>query len=209
MRHDFLVAVIVGVPGVGKSTVVSLSTKKLRDQGFNILVLNYGDFILEELRERGLVLSRDDLRKLPLRTQLMYQADAAKRIIEYAKKNFSDTKNARNILFVDTHLWIRTKAGYWPGLPINVAQILMPDIIIVIEADPKEIMMRQSRDSTRYRGDYSDPVLIEELQELNRREVLVVATLTGAVIKFIKNREGEADKASEELVNAVINLLPS
>ncbi|MGC9009929.1 MAG: adenylate kinase [Sulfolobales archaeon] len=209
MRHDFLVSVVVGVPGVGKSTVVSEALKILSSANYNVLVLNYGDFILQELRERGLVSSRDDLRRLPLRIQLMHQANAAKRIIDYAKSSFSLRSGERNVLIVDTHLWIKTRAGYWPGLPHHVAQVLMPDLIAIIEADPMEIISRQSRDPTRYRGDYADPKLIEELQELNRREALVVATLTGAAIKIIRNREGEADKAARELVDAIISLMPS
>ncbi|MGC9148539.1 MAG: adenylate kinase [Sulfolobales archaeon] len=208
MRHDFLVTVVVGVPGVGKSTVVSEALKILSSSNYNVLILNYGDFIFQELRESGLISSRDDLRRLPLRIQLMHQTSAAKRIIEYAKNYFSLKDIERSVLIVDTHLWIKTRAGYWPGLPHHVSQVLMPDLIAIIEADPEEIILRQSRDPTRYRGDYADPKLIEELQELNRREALVVATLTGAAIKIIKNREGEADKAAKELVDAIISLMP-
>lgn len=207
LRHDFPVVVIVGVPGVGKSTIISLAIKLLNEKGFNAIALNYGDFILEELKSLSLVSSRDDLRKLPLRIQLQHQSSAAARMINYAKKLFENKIPERSVLIVDTHLWIKTRAGLWPGLPHHVLQVLLPDLIVLVEAEPSEILARQLRDPSRYRRDYADAKLIEELQELNRREALIVATLTGAAIKIIVNREGLAEEAAKELVESIANLL--
>lgn len=203
-RNPFATVVVVGVPGVGKSTVLSIASRVLGERGVRVLVVNYGDFMFEELRERGLVSSRDELRRLPLRTQYEHQAAVAKRILRYAEERLGGAGAA--VLFIDTHLWIRTRAGYWPGLPLHVVQELRPDLIVLIEADPREILARQARDATRYRQDYADPRVLEELQELNRREALVVATLSGAAVRTVVNREGEAEKAARELVEAVTAL---
>ncbi|MEM1634075.1 MAG: adenylate kinase [Sulfolobales archaeon] len=205
LRHSFLVVVVVGIPGVGKSTVVNLARNFLEEKGFKSLVLNYGDFMLEELSDKGIVKSRDELRRLPLRIQLIHQANAARRMIRFAERELENL-GTRGVLFIDTHLLIRTSSGFWPGLPLHVASEFMPDLIALIEAEPYEIIERQKRDTSRYRGDYSDPRLIEELLELNRREALVVATLTGSSIKIIRNNEGRAEEAARELVESIISL---
>ncbi|MEZ0289864.1 MAG: adenylate kinase, partial [Sulfolobales archaeon] len=177
----------------------------LEERGYRVLVLNYGDFIYQELSERGLVKSRDELRKLSIRTQLHHQANAAKRMIEYAKTVFRECVG-REVLLIDTHLFIKTPAGLWPGLPYHVLTELMPDMIVLVEADPSEIIERQRRDKTRYREDYADPRFVEELLELNRREALVVATLTGSVVRVIRNEEGRAEEAARDLVESILAL---
>lgn len=161
--------------------------------------------MLEELSDKGIVKSRDELRRLPLRIQLIHQANAARRMIRFAERELENL-GTRGVLFIDTHLLIRTSSGFWPGLPLHVASEFMPDLIALIEAEPYEIIERQKRDTSRYRGDYSDPRLIEELLELNRREALVVATLTGSSIKIIRNNEGRAEEAARELAESIISL---
>jgi len=49
LRHPFPVAIVVGIPGVGKTTLIDLSTKMLREKGYRALVLNYGDYMLKRL----------------------------------------------------------------------------------------------------------------------------------------------------------------
>ena len=63
---------------------------------------------------------------------------------------------------------------------------------------------RQEKDQRRRRKDYSDPRIV---QEMNRVEALVVATLTGATVSIIQNREGEAEKAAEELAKTLQSLI--
>jgi adenylate kinase len=204
LRHRFPVAIIVGVPGVGKSTLIDLSRRRLSEAGYRVVVLNYGDYMLKRLSSLGLVRDRDDIRRLPIRIQVENQAEAARMMIEDAGKELSDSKG---VLIIDTHLLIRTTTGYWPGLPLHVAQELKPDTIILIEARPEEIIARQEKDQRRRRKDYSDPRIVQEIQEMNRIEALVVATLTGATVSIIQNREGEAEKAAEELAKTLQSLI--
>jgi adenylate kinase len=204
-ERSFIVSIAVGVPGVGKSTVLSITKKLLQEKSLYAEVVNYGDFIFEELKDSGLISSRDDLRRLPLKIQFKHQSNAAKRIIDYATKIFEEKK--QGVLFIDTHLWIKTRSGLWPGLPLHVVQILRPDLLILVEADPMDIINRIRRDQSRYREDYADPRFIEELQEMNRREALVIATLSGAAIKIVLNKEGRAEDAARDIVDAVMALI--
>ncbi len=195
---------VVGVPGVGKSTVVDLSVGILSSRGFRAVVLNYGDYMFKRLFLAGVVKSRDEIRGLPIRVQVEHQAEAARMMIRSASE---ELLGARGVLIVDTHLLIRTPSGYWPGLPLHVAQELKPDSIILIEATPEEILSRQARDTSRVRKDYSDPAVIEEMMRMNRIEALVVASFTGATVNIIYNKEGEAKKAAQQLVSILENLI--
>ena len=56
------IVIVTGVPGVGKSTVMSSA----KDFGYNIV--NFGTTMFEEGKKEG-VSSRDDLRKLPVDVQ--------------------------------------------------------------------------------------------------------------------------------------------
>ncbi|HWQ16868.1 MAG TPA: adenylate kinase [Sulfolobales archaeon] len=204
LRHPFPVAIIVGVPGVGKSTVVDLSVKILSSRGLKTIVLNYGDYMFKRLSLIGAVKNRDEIRSLPIRIQVENQAEAARMMIKNASEELQGSKG---LLIVDTHLLIRTPSGYWPGLPLHVAQELKPDAIILIEASPEEILSRQARDKTRVRKDYADPAIIEEMMRMNRIEALVVASFTGATVNIVYNREGEAEKAARELASILENLI--
>ncbi|MHB1663235.1 MAG: AAA family ATPase, partial [Thermoplasmataceae archaeon] len=58
-------AVISGVAGVGKSTIIDLVEK-----GTNYDVINFGTLMYEMAKEIGLIAHRDELRKLNVDTQI-------------------------------------------------------------------------------------------------------------------------------------------
>jgi adenylate kinase len=204
LRHPFPVAIVVGIPGVGKTTLIDLSTKILREKGYKTVVLNYGDYMLKRLVSIGAVRDRDEIRRQPIRIQVENQAEAARMMIKSASEELLGSKG---VLIVDTHLLIRTPTGYWPGIPLHVAQELKPDTIIVIEASPEEILSRQARDPSRRRGDYADPKIIEEMARMNRMEALVVASFTGATVNIIYNKEREAESAAKEIARLLESLI--
>lgn len=193
------VVIAVGVPGVGKSTVLSIASRKLTERGYVVRLVNFGDYMLEYLRRSGAVRSRDEIRGLRLSTQSEAQEVAAKNI----RRDLDALTGGRVIGIVDTHAVIRTQSGYWPGLPPAVLRELRPDIIVVIEASPDEIISRQHRDSNRFRADLSSRETIEELLQINRYYAAAYSALSGAALRFIKNSEGLAERAAEELVKAV------
>jgi len=187
---------------VGKSTVLSLASEKLRERGYAVRVVNFGDFMLSYLLERGVVRSRDEIRRLPLATQRELQELAAKAI----REGFERAPEGRFVGIVDTHAVIRTPAGFWPGLPLSVLKELRPDLIAVIEASPEEILSRQTRDSGRVRSDYSSRHLLEELLATYRYYAIASSVISGAALVVVVNRENQARQAAEELVRAVEEL---
>ncbi len=109
----------------------------------------------------------------------------------------------KGMLFVDTHAVIRTPSGYLPGLPKHVVEALLPNVIFLVEADPKEILNRQSRDVGRMRSDYSSLEVIQEVMDFARYAATASAVLVGATVKRVVNVEGNPSVAANEIINAM------
>jgi len=172
------------VPGVGKTTVVeklTVATKGSR-------LVTFGTVMLGEGKKLRWLKHRDELRKLPVEKQRKLQTIAATRISRMKEK----------VLFVDTHLFIRTKEGFWPGLPFDVVRALKPTHLILVEADPQEILSRRLADKSRYRDEVTARELEDELS-LARSFLTASSTLTGAPMLMASNRDGMSDQLADGL----------
>ena len=199
LRNRFKVVIVTGVPGVGKTTVLSILTKKAAEKGLKIKVMNFGDFMLSRAVSDGLVKSRDEIRYASLRKQLELQSHAARSMIEEASKELGDD----GILLVDTHAVVKTPLGLLPGLPKHVIDELKPDVIAVVEADPKEVAARQARDATRYRADFGGEEGVRALMEQARTAAMASAVHYGSLVVTVVNREGGAEEAAGRLLSVL------
>jgi len=202
VRHPFRVVVVTGVPGVGKTTVISHLRRLAEEKGVRVEVVNFGSFMLDFAVRNGIIADRDKIRTLPLRRQLDLQARAAKAIIEYASERLGED----GYLVIDTHALVRTTAGYWPGLPKHVLDELLPDMIAVVEADPETVAARQARDKTRYRADFGGPKGVARLMEYARAASFASAVFYASTVVIVENREGAAEEAARELLGYMLNL---
>jgi adenylate kinase len=185
--------VVTGVPGSGKSTVVARALEELKKQGVEYRLMNYGDVMLELMREREGVTDRDEMRKIPTTRYREIQREAGKRIAEAA---------GEKPVLVDTHCLIRKPEGYYPGLPSWVLEELGPELIIIVEAGEEEIARRRVKDVDRKRDrEFLDE--IREHQQLNRAAAVAYATLTGAAVRLIENRDQKLNRAVSEMVSAL------
>ena len=183
--------IIVGIPGVGKTTVVSKVVEMLKTKKISVSVSIFGSVMFEEAKKKG-INSRDDLRKLSVPEQKELQSIAAKKIA-----SISD-----NIVIVDTHAFIATKEGFYPGLPHNVLEILMPDSFIMISARPEEIYNRRMEDTTRNRDIVSIDSIKKEL-DVTSAMLSTCSILCGSPIKMVLNSEGKVDEAARGIVSAM------
>jgi adenylate kinase len=174
--------IVTGIPGVGKTTVMEAAAKA-RD----LKIAVYGSVMFEVASAKGLVKSRDEIRKLPAETQKAIQKEAAKRIAGMGD------------VIVDTHCSIKTPTGYLPGLPAWVLTELEPSAIVLVEADPKEILRRRQGDATRKRDEDSLEAITEH-QEYNRRFAAAYATLTGATVHTVQNKDGGVEAALAQML---------
>jgi len=180
--------VVVGIAGVGKSTVVSKSVSSI--DGASLAV--FGTEMFEAAKKLRWVKHRDEMRKLPVEKQKRLQKVAATKI----------SRSRGRVVFIDTHLFIRTPEGFWPGLPFVVIQALKPTHLVLVEAPAEDIRSRRKNDATRYRDD----ITVEEVQAeltLARTFLSAASLVSGAPMSFIQNLEGKPDEAAEAMQRLV------
>jgi len=190
------VIVVTGIPGTGKTTVCNEALKLAEQTRKKIQAVNYGSIMVELSRKRGKLLHRDELRRSGLAFQRSLQAEAAKII---SKK----TGEVEGSLIVDTHMSIKTENGYFAGLPFHVLQLLNPDMFVLVEAEPQEVLSRRFRAKTRKR----DKVLEDEIMEetlFSRLMAAACAVLTGTSVKIVKNQAGKRTEAAEEILKLLV-----
>ena len=104
--------IIVGISGVGKTTVVSRVVELLKAKNVRVNVSIFGTVMFDEAKKKG-VQNRDDLRKLSVKEQKELQSMAARAIASITD----------DVVIVDTHAFISTQEGFYPGLPHNVLAV--------------------------------------------------------------------------------------
>ncbi|HEX6294280.1 MAG TPA: AAA family ATPase, partial [Nitrososphaeraceae archaeon] len=71
--------VVVGIPGVGKTTVVSSVKNTLEEKGVKTILAEFGKIMLEEANKLNIT-NRDEIRRLSIYEQKKLQNLAAKKI---------------------------------------------------------------------------------------------------------------------------------
>ncbi len=183
--------VIVGIAGVGKTTLVTKIVEILNNKKKSVSVHSFGTVMFEEAKKLGIT-NRDELRKLSVNKQKELQKMAAKKIA-----GFND-----NVIIIDTHAFISTKEGFYPGLPYHVLEELKPANLIAVSARPEEIYNRRMKDTTRDR----DIISIDKIKkELAVQDAMLssCAVLTGSPMKSVMNSEGKVEEAADEVISAI------
>jgi adenylate kinase len=185
--------VIGGIPGVGKTSVISAAVKTLNEKGQNAKVVVFGTEMFEEAKRTIGIKNRDELRKLSLQEQRRLQEMAALRI----------AKMQDSIVIVDTHIFVRTGEGYYyPGLPMELLQIMKPTGFIMIAAKATEIVNRRKNDTTRNRDEVSEQQVQYEL-EISKLMVATCSILTGAPFIVIQNNDNKIDEAASSVASVL------
>ena len=190
MSTEGKIAIVGGIPGVGKTTVINIALKYAKMESFDITTLVYGTIMMEVAKDKFNVNHRDDLRKLNADDQKTIQRMASERIAELS---------VGKTVIVDTHYTIKIGIGsYLQGVPSWVSDNLNPKLLVLIETSAEEITHRRSKDKLRKRDD-DFLELLEEHQNLNRTVASTICQKSGALISIIRNRHGDADEAGKVL----------
>lgn len=183
--------VVVGIPGVGKTTVISRTAEILNQRGTQTAVVVFGTMMFEEARKLG-INNRDAMRRESIEVQRHMQDLAARRI--------ADLKD--NIVIVDTHLFINTNEGYYPGLPLHLLEVIKPTNIVMVAARPEEIANRRRIDESRDR----DIESVEDIQyklDISKVMVTTCSVLTGCPFIIIMNSNNKIDETASNIVKAL------
>lgn len=184
-------AITVGISGAGKSTVITRAVELLNKKGVSAKAVVFGTVMFEEAMKLG-VKHRDELRKMPIEGQRKLQDMAAQRIADMTDR----------AIMIDTHLFISTKQGYYPGLPIHLLNILKPTHFIMIAAQPAEILQRRLSDKTRQRDIITESDIAHEL-EIAQVMVASCSILTGAPFTIVMNNDGKLEEAAAQIANVL------
>ncbi|QKQ98023.1 adenylate kinase [Candidatus Nanohaloarchaea archaeon] len=187
------VNIVVGLSGVGKSTVLE-EAMLLADEEYE--VINYGDRMLETAKQQGLVDTRDEMKDIGVEKYKEIQKDAAESIVDDAEE--AEDGN----VIVDTHAAIKTPYGYIPGLPKWTVENLDPEKIIILDASAEELYRRSQKDEDRDR-EHDDVEDIEEYRQVAREMASAGSVLTGAYLKVIENKKGKAQQAARDLIDTL------
>ncbi len=189
-----VIAFVVGVPGVGKSSVVREALKYVASE---YRVINFGDYVLQVVRDKYRIEDRDLIRKkLDKEEYILVQEEAARKI-----KAIADNEN----VIIDTHLFIETPFGFYSGAPEVVTRTIKPDLIAIITAPPEQILMRRLSDKSRNR-DIDDIETIKLQQDLTVMHAVLMAYHFGTYIDIIENLDGRLEIAGKRLADLLKNI---
>ena len=183
--------VLVGIPGVGKTSLLTKIVDILKNKNIQVNVISYGTLMFDVAKENGLQ-DRDGLRKLPISEQQNLQKLAAEKIATQSEE----------IVIIDTHAFITSTEGYYPGLPEHVLKIIKPSNFISVAAKPEEIYNRRMKDETRNRDNITLINIRKEL-EYQTGMISACAVITGTPVRHILNDEGKIDEAADKIIAAL------
>jgi adenylate kinase len=183
--------ILVGIPGVGKTTLLTTMVEILKDHKKNVVVINYGSLMFDVAKENGLT-DRDQLRKLSVSEQQRLQKLAAEQISSHEEE----------VVIIDTHAFINSPEGYYPGLPEHVLKIIKPTNFVSVSAKPEEIYNRRMKDDTRNRDKITLANIKKEL-DVQSGMISACAVITGSPVRLVLNGEGKIDEAADKIIKAI------
>ena len=185
------IVVVVGIAGVGKTTLVKKLAEIIEAHNKSVNVTNFGSIMFEVAKENGLQ-NRDELRKLPISEQKKLQKNTAEKL----------SKINDDVIIIDTHAFIRTLEGFNPGLPYHVLQIIEPTHFIIVTAKTEEIYNRRMKDETRSRDKVSITTIKKEL-DIQSAMMSACAILSGSPLIQVQNNEGKLEEAANKIIKAI------
>jgi adenylate kinase len=166
------ITALVGVPGVGKS---SLCRSAARDLGLRHV--NYGELMLDVAMSNDLASNQVEMFKLEIEVQQSIWKDAALRVKEMNK--FSSK------ILLDLHGIDISNIGYIVSLPI---EIISPDIIVVIESSYENITMRRFNDKFRARYLEGMKTMFEH-RDMLRMSMVACSVIYGSKLSVLNNSD--------------------
>lgn len=191
-----MIVLVVGVPGVGKTTLINESMKYIKRK---VKYVSVGDVIFEIAKNEYGIENRDEIRKkLSYEKQEELQVKAFRRIKEMENKD--------EILILDTHFIIESYNGFIPGIIKKLSDILIPDAIAVIIADPDKIFLRRLKDSSIRAREIENLKRIEIQQNMTIYYSLLMMFNYHSVVEIINNEEGLLEEAAKKFAEFINNL---
>lgn len=179
---------IAGVPGVGKT---SLANHVLipHDQ---VQTATFGQYMYRAGRSLGHVSSYEDLERITLDIRARLQAEAVRLI--------GEDSTALPIV-IEGHLVVDSPSGFVPGLPAACVDELHLAAIVVLYAQPDEVVRRRQAQADKYRPLSNDPERITRHDELTQAAAAHYSLQRGISLEFLRNPQNELDATAKTFVS--------
>jgi len=174
------VAAVVGVPGVGKTSLCRKAAEQIGSTH-----VNYGDLMLEIARQKGLAETDSEMFSLDL--------DVQHRIWRAAALKASSMSN----IILDLHGIDVSPIGYITSFPV---EIVSPDIVVIVESSYENVLKRRQSDKSKNRvlEDFKD---LNEHMNLLRSSVAAFSVFSGYTFMVVDNNN--FDECLEEIVTVL------
>ena len=180
--------VVVGIPGVGKTSLLEKTVEILKQQQKNVTVISFGTTMIKIAQQMD-IKDRDQLRKIPISKQRELQRAAAEIIAQRTEQ----------IVIIDTHAFVKSQQGYYPGLPAHILDVIKPTNFISVTARPEEIFSRRIKDVTRNR-DKVNVLNIKKELAVQSGMLSACSVITGSPIRVIQNSEGHIEDVANKII---------
>lgn len=184
--------IIVGIPGVGKSTVITNVRDRLSQIGVDTKIAEFGKIMFDQAKLMS-IHNRDQLRRLSIEQQRTLQ--------ELAANSINSLGN--DVVLVDTHLFISTDDGFYPGMPLKLLNIINPTHLVLITAAAEEIYNRRESDSSRQRDVISRDRITCDLR-LSESMISSSSIITGCPFYIVQNNTNQLEKATEVICKIIL-----
>jgi adenylate kinase len=174
------VAAVVGVPGVGKTSLCREVAERIGSTH-----VNYGDLMLEIARQEGLAETDSEMFSLDL--------DIQHRIWRAAALKASSMSN----IILDLHGIDKSSIGYITSFPV---EIISPDIVVIVESSYENVLKRRQTDKSKKRvlEDFKD---LNEHMNLLRSSVAAFSVFSGYTFTVVDNNN--FNECLEEIVTVL------
>ena len=171
-----MLAVLVGIKGSGKTTVM----KKVLEKNPSIKHIIAGDYFAEFYKQKGLKRDEGD-KGIESSEHLKIHKEVFKKIRKEAEKH-------KNVI-VDTHAFLTKKEGFYPGLPMFALQELKPDALIALEYNPEEILKRREKDIKELGRERSAAVTLDGVKleyQVQKNYLFSASAIIGCTVKILQ-----------------------
>ena len=177
--------IVVGMRGVGKSTVLHKAVEKLD----GVKIVNYGDVLLQLVVENNYAKNRDEMRMMPNPIQLKVNAET-----------WSKLAQEEGSFMLDTHAFVEHTGRFIPGLPIEDVEKLKGLCgLFYLDADNDTIRSRAAKDHTRIREGQGD-VEMNNYRYASISALSYLSTRLNIPLYIIQNKEGMLDQTVDIFV---------
>ena len=179
--------IVAGMPASGKTAVISGTTRKLR----RFKVVTVGTLTADAAIKEGIVKDRDRLRYINIH--------AIDRLRHAA---FASISRLSGFVIINTHASVEQNGRFIAGLPKGEMAKLKLKGLVYIDADPRAIVKRRARDSSRSREK-------ESVHDLEVQRTFDLSTLAhyasdlNIPLYIIHNKEGALRESQKSFVSAI------